>query len=131
MLGTSYGFSYNLIRSFIPRYLAFGFWSSLASLYEIASDLCTEESLELAKLVPGGELLEGLAAFAMREVGAKHLFERRFELFDRDSLEELPPNRLLFPKTPADEHMITFFGFTRDFDRCAEQADITNIMLRA
>src|SRR5262245_18070990 len=95
------------------------------------SFLVAENGLEHVEIVPSGERLEAYPALATPEKAAQHLFQERLETIEIDRVEDLPADRLVCPKTAADENVVTIHAFTAELRLRAEQADVAHVMLGA
>src|ERR1041385_1773979 len=67
----------------------------------------------------------------MAQKPSQHFVNGWLKLFERNPLEDLTPDRLVFSKTAANKHVISFEGFASDFYFRAEQPDVAHIMLGA
>lgn len=91
----------------------------------------TEHRLESAEVVAGCEGAEGFGGGAVRLVGFQHLFQCGLQLFDGNTLEDLASERFVIAEAATDKDVIAFLRFARDFDRGAEETDISDVMLGA
>src|ERR1700757_1053694 len=80
--------------------------------------------------MPAGEFHEALAGFAPGEINLKDMFQQTRQLIERHTLEHFASNRLLVSETASHHHMIPFHCFTPLLPFCAEQADVSHVVLR-
>src|ERR1051325_6535623 len=76
-----------------------------------ASLVVAENHLKRVEVVALSELLEGFSRMAMAPVTLQHFLERRFELFDGNSLKHLPADSLVDAEAAAHEYVIAFNRF--------------------
>src|SRR5438477_2236634 len=61
----------------------------------------------------------------------KHFFQCRFELLNRNSLENLAADRLIRAKTTSHKYVVAFDGLATNFNFRSQQSDVAHIMLSA
>src|SRR6478672_7392563 len=67
----------------------------------------------------------------MTLVAFQYFLERRFELFERNTLEHLASNGLMFAKSTPDENVVALDSLAGDLHLRTEQSNVAHVMLRA